>query len=596
MRLTILCALIGAVAGAQIPPTHYFFKQDAVHEIRLTFTQEDWWEQLTANYAGTEAVDNIYITASFESGPYKFDSVGVRFKGNSSYSAAGKKKPFRIKFNEFVKGQKIEGINAINLSNAWNDPSFIREKAYYEMAAGLGLVSPRSNFAALYINGVYWGLYVLDEVVNSDFLKNHYGRNEDTGNLYKGNIGATFGYLGEDKAVYKEVWEKQTNEEADDWADLIALCKLINDTPVEELRSKLEPVMDVDTVLAALALDNATVNLDSYVGMGQNFNVYKRPSDNRWVWIVWDPSLAFGAFSQGGSQGEITQLALEYVMEAGMGGGQGGEPPTQPGPGPAPPTTPPTTPPGPTQPGPPQPGPTQPGPTPPTQAGGGPAQGGRPLATKLWAVPEYKARYRQIYRQLVDKVFGAESVLARMTELRDMIRPYVEMDTQKLVTMEQFEQAMTAAGSSSGSGGGGQPGGPGGGGMSAPALKPFVEGRLAFVNEQLAQSDIPVMSLTPGVPSLSFAVEGDKDPSAQTVSLALDGTDLLTTFVLTTATESGGGWLSVAPATGIAGGSFKVSVKSAGLDNGVYLGSVTLRSPALAGDPISIPVSFTVAK
>ena len=53
--------------------------------------------------------------------------------------------------------------------------------------------------------------------------------------------------------------------------------------------------MDIDSVLTALALDNATVNLDSYVGLNQNFNIYRRPSDKRWVWIVWDPSLAFGA-------------------------------------------------------------------------------------------------------------------------------------------------------------------------------------------------------------------------------------------------------------------------------------------------------------
>src|ERR1043165_7393193 len=110
--------------------------------------------------------------------------------------------------------------------------------------------------------------------------------------MYKGNLGSSFAYLGEDPVSYKSVWEKQSNEEADDSTDLIALCKMINDTPVEELRAKLEPVMDVDSVLAALALDNATVNLDSYVGMGQNFYIYRRPSDSRWVWIPWDPSLA----------------------------------------------------------------------------------------------------------------------------------------------------------------------------------------------------------------------------------------------------------------------------------------------------------------
>jgi hypothetical protein len=32
----------------------------------------------------------------------------------------------------------------------------------------------RANFAALYINDEYRGLYILGEIVNGDFLKNHF--------------------------------------------------------------------------------------------------------------------------------------------------------------------------------------------------------------------------------------------------------------------------------------------------------------------------------------------------------------------------------------------------------------------------------------
>jgi spore coat protein H len=207
-RMKFLFAFLSLAAAlqAQNPPPHFAFTGDKVHEIRLRFAQADYWEQLTRNYQGTE-VQAPYLEASLEWGPYKFDSVGVRFKGNSSYRVNGVKKPFRIKTNEFVKGQKIEGIGAFNLSNGFGDSSLAREAPYYEMARALGLKAPRTNYAALYINDQYWGLYVLGEVVNKDFLQNTFGREkeEDEGNLYKGNIGAVFNYLGEDKAVYKEV-------------------------------------------------------------------------------------------------------------------------------------------------------------------------------------------------------------------------------------------------------------------------------------------------------------------------------------------------------------------------------------------------------
>ncbi len=123
------------------PPFSSVFDQDAVHTIRLTFKQAGWWDRLTANY--TNYPDNTpYIEASIAWGSTTFDTVGDCFKGNSSYNGATtKKKPFRIKLNQFVKGQKVDGMSSFGLSNAWNDLSFVREKPYYETAAAIGLAA-----------------------------------------------------------------------------------------------------------------------------------------------------------------------------------------------------------------------------------------------------------------------------------------------------------------------------------------------------------------------------------------------------------------------------------------------------------------------
>jgi spore coat protein CotH len=467
--------LLAAALPAQTPPAHPVFDQDAVHEIRLRFEQPDYWQQLTDNYENNDDVP--YITASLEWGEWKYASVGVRFKGNSSYrGATTKKKPFRIKLNEFVSGQKISGMASFGLSNAWSDPSFVREKPYYELAAAAGLKAARSNFAALYINDEYWGLYVLGEIVNGDFLKAYFGKGDDTGNLYKASDpGAALTWLGEDKEAYKSTFEKQSNEDADDWTDFIDLVRLLNQTSAAELKAKLDPIMDVDSVLTALALDNLTVNLDSYVGMAQNYYLYHRPSDNRWVWIPWDPSLAFGGLGFGVSVQQMKELPLEWVTTTGFGA-----------------------------------------------PGGGAAAGAtvsRPLASKLWQVPEYKARYREIYQQLMDKVFFPEQVLSRMNTLRAMIQPWVVKDTQKLCTQEQFDQAMTTDTAGGGTGGGGTPpngppttppngppttppngppttpptgpptgpGAGGAGGTSTPGLEPFINARVDSVKSQLAK-------------------------------------------------------------------------------------------------------------
>lgn len=544
MRQFLLSLLAITVAlVAQTPPPHYAWNGDKVHEIRLRFAQSDYWTQLTNNYLGTEQ-DAVYLEASLEWGTYKFSSVGVRFKGNSSYRGAStRKKPFRIKLNEFVKGQKIDGIGAFNLSNGWNDPSLVREPLYYEMARSLGLKAPRANYAALYINDEYIGLYVLGEVVNSDFLQNYFGKKEDTGNLYKANIGANFGYLGTDKAAYKEVWEKQTNEEADDWSDLIELCNIINTYSGAELKTRLETLMDIDSVLTALALDNATVNLDSYVGMGQNFNIYRRPSDKRWVWIVWDPSLAFGAFSQGATN--PAQLALEYTQTTGGGGGAPG--------------------------------------------GGGTANAGRPLATKLWAIPEYKERYRQIYKSIVEKIYNASSLTARAQALRSLINPYVKADTQLLVTQTQYDNALTAALATTG-------GGPGGGGMgggNTPGVNTLINARTEWLKTQFASQTFPTAILSSPTSSLNFSMAtGASNPAAQTVSLTYTGVNTPPTFSAYATTDNGGNWLTLNLAGGPVPGSFDVSVDGKSLAAGVYSGNIKLFLGA--ADPINIPVSLTV--
>jgi len=52
-------------------------------------------------------------------------------------------------------------------------PSFVREALSYEIARNY-MPAGRANFAKLYINDEYWGLYTNVEAVNKDFLGNHF--------------------------------------------------------------------------------------------------------------------------------------------------------------------------------------------------------------------------------------------------------------------------------------------------------------------------------------------------------------------------------------------------------------------------------------
>ena len=100
------------------PPSHPLFDGDAVHEIHLDFYAEDWWQLLEVNYP-----DGIYLEASFDWEDTHFDSIGVRFKGGSSYTNnPTMKKSFKLDLDLFVEDQEFFGLTKINLNCNFHDP------------------------------------------------------------------------------------------------------------------------------------------------------------------------------------------------------------------------------------------------------------------------------------------------------------------------------------------------------------------------------------------------------------------------------------------------------------------------------------------
>lgn len=435
MRRSWLAVVFAVAAWAQLPAPHPLFDGDAVHDIYLFFDSPNWYEQLRANFEGV--ADPSYAEATFVWNDIVMERVGVRLKGNSSYRTyPGQKKSFKIKTNEFVKGRRIQGIDTLNLHNAFKDPSYVREKAYYEIAAAAGLKTPRTNYAALYVNGIYWGLYFLVEDIDGEFLENHIGAGEN-GNMYKGDPQGTLEWRGPDTDPYRRMYEKDNNEQADDWSDLISFIDTLNRTPREELKQRLDAVMDVDSALTLLALDNLTANLDSYIGSGHNYYLYRRKSDSKWMFFPWDPNEAWGNFNMGLHIDDLQRLPVQFLPR-------------------------------------PQPPPGQP--LPPN------ANVPRPLAQRLWEVPEYRSAYLAKLRALLEGPAEAGQLLNRMTALRDRIRPYVEAETRSMFTVAQFERALS---DNQRTGGPGQPGQPPVPSFDIPGLDRFIRARATSVQQQL---------------------------------------------------------------------------------------------------------------
>ncbi|MBD3385472.1 T9SS type A sorting domain-containing protein [candidate division KSB1 bacterium] len=365
--ITVLIILWGAVSwGKELYP------DNAVVKMELFFEQPDFW-QLLENYKD----EKIYIPADLVvDGEKQMESVGVRYKGNSSYFAADKKKPLKISTDEFIDGQDLWGYDTFNLNNAFMDPTFVREKICYDIFRHY-MPAGRCAFVELYINGDYWGVYNNVEEVNKDFLDEWFS--SDKGNLYKGDPRGNLTWYGSDWAPYKSQYEKDTNESGDDWTDLVNFIDVLNNSA--NLSRDLPPLLDIDKALWYLALNNLFVNLDSYIYSGHNYYLYNDPGTQRFVLFPWDLNESFGAFPPKG----LSLAQLETYS--------------------------------------------------PFHHLGNPDF---PLLYRLLTLPVYRAIYLAHYHTAQSRHFSVDSIMTRVNFYHTMIDSLVKRDTRKLYTYDQF--------------------------------------------------------------------------------------------------------------------------------------------------------------
>ena len=277
-----------------------FFEKDSIHVIKINFIQCNYWDSLIYYRKISDSLNiSNYMQATVTVDNKCFYSCGIRFKGESSYEFyPGKKKPFRIKFNKFVKSQDLDGLEEINLNNNFKDPTMIREKVYLDLLNKQGLPAPRATYAKVYINEKYWGLYLLTDNIDKVFLQTRF--NDTHGNLYQGEPLATFTYVGNEQSKYYNKYALKNNLKKNDWSDLVKFIRLINDSTStgDDYLRKLESAFNLDKCLRAWAINNLIGNIDAYnMFYPHNFFLYHDSITLKWHWISLDGNYAFAAWN-----------------------------------------------------------------------------------------------------------------------------------------------------------------------------------------------------------------------------------------------------------------------------------------------------------
>jgi spore coat protein CotH len=417
--------------------------------LRTFFIQfeEPEWESRMAAFNNTDIEMPAVVTVDGRT----YRDVGIHFRGASSFAFVpdGYKRSLNLTFDWVNEDQNLLGARTLNLLNSNGDPTLIRGVLFLGIARQY-IPAARANFVRVVINGENWGIYQNVEQYNKDMVRAWF--NTTGGARWKvpgsPNGQGTLAYLGDNPDSYKQIYSIKTKDDPEDWQAFIAMLRVLNQTPPDRLVAELSPLLNIDGALKFLAIDNTFINEDGYWTRASDYNIYRDESGKFHI-LPHDANEAFLALMGG---------------PGGRGGGRGGRG-----------------------------GPGGPGGAPGFGGPGGPGFGGpggggaesvsldplinendpnRPLASKLFAVPELRARYLSYVREMAETWLDWNRLGPIVQTHRAVIADEVARDTKKLSATADFTRGTAN-----------EPGE----GTGAITLRDFADRRLAYLRQRLAE-------------------------------------------------------------------------------------------------------------
>lgn len=456
-------------------PSADLYDPKVLRTVFLNFEDKDWEAEL-ADFYHTD----VEVPATMIVDGKTYPNVGVHFRGASSYFAvgAGFKRSLGLSLDYADKKQKLHKHHALNFLNSHDDPSYMSTILYSQISQPY-VPTPKANLVKVVINGESWGIYVNVEQFNKEFIEEHFKTGKGARWKVRGSPGGGGGleFTGDNVENYKRRFEIKSNDDEKSWKSLINLCKVLNQTPPDKLEEALKPILDVDSLLWFLAIDNAVINCDGYWIRASDYSIYMDPKGKFHV-IPHDmnecfrPPMGPGMGGPGGGMmfarprpGDVLPAFLRDMLELndeqkkqvnelqkeaddrlskiltkeqqeklknqGPPGGPGG-------------------------------GPGGPGGGIMARPAGGPTGGPgmaqvrgveldplvglddprKPLRSKILAVPKFREQYLRNMRTLAEKAMTWEKLGPVVANYRTMIEKEVEIDTRKLDSIADFKTAM----------------------------------------------------------------------------------------------------------------------------------------------------------
>jgi len=390
-------------------PSTGIFNLEKLPEIELQFSLAQWNKLLT-NYDLNPKNEKKVVskfTYKVDGQTTVTDSIGLKLRGNTSrrrpegsegqlHNAANpdwQHCHFAVDFAQYRGNQRFQGLEKVNLKWFKDDANYVREIYSYDLFRRFGIwTAPRASYCRVTIKvdgdavPGYYGVYEMIESVDEDFITER-GANwgTATGFLWKGgyagsnvpdfvstaSMGVEDVKLNPAQSLYYAYDLKTRKDELDAAkAQLTGFISDLNSKTGTEFKTWISQKMDVDLFLKTYAVNVMVGMWDDYWVNTNNFYFYFA-ANGKAYFIPYDYDNTLGTSQIISNSG--TQNPLNW-------------------------------------------GPNS----------------GRPLITKILAIPEYMGKYKSYIKQLADAsndLFDANKSMQRIAAWQMKIAPYVSNDT-----------------------------------------------------------------------------------------------------------------------------------------------------------------------
>lgn len=382
----------------------YLFDINALPEITIETSTAEWNKLLS--YFDQNPNNEEYILSNFiftkNGTTHQTDSAGLRIRGNTSRrrpegsknETHNSEKPdwhhasFTVKFNEYVKGKELAKVEKLNLKWFKDDAMYVREIYCYDLFERFGVwTAPQASYCRLSIKinedaaPAYFGVYMIGESVDNDYLKQRKGKLIDTnGFLWKASWGADF--LSADKSKmgvesntltssYEPIYDLKNNTEQLEKAktQLSNFIVNLNSKTGADFKTWIDSTMDVDLFIRTYAVNVMCGMWDDYWNNKNNFYFYF-DTKGKFYFIPYDYDNTLGTSFLMENSG--TQNLLKW------------------------------------------------------------GKSNYPLVTKILKIPEYETLYKSYLKQLANSnndLFHVNKSVTRIRNWHNMIRDYIPNDT-----------------------------------------------------------------------------------------------------------------------------------------------------------------------